>query len=160
MFNALNRFISRLDGDPQHQRQREREQYGFQVLRNTNLELAIEPWFDFIVGINGRMIVCCVSILSVPPTHSKRDCSLPNANICTKQDNPDARLFAQEVRNCAGGTVALGIWSAKVRTALFPFRPSLFAPPFSLPTPQSRQAGKQASKRPSTRTSRKGSRRK
>ncbi|KAK7744826.1 hypothetical protein SLS62_009988 [Diatrype stigma] len=84
MFNALNRFISRLDGDPQNQHQREREQYGFQVLRNTNLELAVEPWFDFIVGINGRMI-----------------------------DSPDARLFAQEVRNCAGGTVSLGIWSAK-----------------------------------------------
>jgi hypothetical protein len=29
------------------------------------------------------------------------------------QDNPDPRLFAQEVRNCAGGTVALGLWSAK-----------------------------------------------
>ena len=57
MFNALNRFISRLDGDPHQQHQREREEYGFQVLRNTNLELAIEPWFDFIVGINGRMIV-------------------------------------------------------------------------------------------------------
>lgn len=85
MFNALNRFISRLDGDPQQQR---RDQghggYGFQVLRNTNLELGIEPWFDFIVGINGREI-----------------------------DNPDPRLFAQEVRNCAGGTVALGLWSAK-----------------------------------------------
>ncbi|RYP38558.1 hypothetical protein DL767_002494 [Monosporascus sp. MG133] len=84
MFNALNRFIARLDGDPQQQQQRQRESYGFQVLRNTNLELAIEPWFDFIVGINGRMI-----------------------------DNPDSRLFAQEVRNCAGGSVSLGIWSAK-----------------------------------------------
>ena len=58
MFNALNRFISRLDGDPQQQR-RDHQQggYGFQVLRNTNLELGIEPWFDFIVGINGREIV-------------------------------------------------------------------------------------------------------
>lgn len=58
MFNALNRFISRLDGDVQQQRQQERGSFGFQVLRNTNLELAIEPWFDFIVGINGRPIVC------------------------------------------------------------------------------------------------------
>lgn len=56
MFNALNRFISRLDGDPQ-QRRDQQGGYGFQVLRNTNLELAIEPWFDFIVGINGREIV-------------------------------------------------------------------------------------------------------
>ncbi|KAI0555402.1 GRASP55/65 PDZ-like domain-containing protein [Xylaria curta] len=83
MFNALNRYLSRLDGDSRPQ-QREGPGYGFQVLRNTNLELGVEPWFDFVVGINGRMI-----------------------------DNPDPRLFAQEVRNCAGGTVALGLWSAK-----------------------------------------------
>ncbi|KAI1499135.1 GRASP55/65 PDZ-like domain-containing protein [Biscogniauxia marginata] len=83
MFNALNRYLSRLDGDARPQ-QKEGNEYGFQVLRNTNLELGIEPWFDFIVGINGRMI-----------------------------DNPDPRLFAQEVRNCAGGSVALGLWSAK-----------------------------------------------
>lgn len=57
MFNALNRFMSRLDGDTP-QRQPEQGTYGFQVLRNTNLELPIEPWFDFIVGINGRPIVC------------------------------------------------------------------------------------------------------
>ncbi|KAI0136456.1 GRASP55/65 PDZ-like domain-containing protein [Xylariales sp. AK1849] len=84
MFNALNRFILRLDGDPEQRQKGQQGGYGFQVLRNTNLELAIEPWFDFIVGINGRVI-----------------------------DNPDPRLFAQEVRNCAGGTVALGLWSAK-----------------------------------------------
>ncbi|KAI1408833.1 GRASP55/65 PDZ-like domain-containing protein [Hypoxylon sp. FL1857] len=83
MFNALNRYLSRLDGDTRPQ-QKEGHGYGFQVLRNTNLELAVEPWFDFIVGINGRMI-----------------------------DNPDPRLFAQEVRNCAGASVALGLWSAK-----------------------------------------------
>jgi hypothetical protein len=58
MFNALNRFMSRLDGDTsQHRRQQEAGSFGFQVLRNTNLELPIEPWFDFIVGINGRPIV-------------------------------------------------------------------------------------------------------
>ncbi|KAI1310334.1 GRASP55/65 PDZ-like domain-containing protein [Xylaria venustula] len=83
MFNALNRYLSRLDGDARPQ-QKENNGYGFQVLRNTNLDLGVEPWFDFIVGINGRMI-----------------------------DNPDPRLFAQEVRNCAGGVVVLGLWSAK-----------------------------------------------
>ncbi|KAI5866963.1 GRASP55/65 PDZ-like domain-containing protein [Durotheca rogersii] len=83
MFNALNRYLSRLDGDARPQ-QRDGPGHGFQVLRNTNLELGVEPWFDFVVGINGRVI-----------------------------DNPDPRLFAQEVRNCAGGSVALGIWSAK-----------------------------------------------
>lgn len=83
MFNALNRFMSRLDGDaPQHQH--DRDSFGFQVLRNTNLDLPIEPWFDYIVGINGRPI-----------------------------DNPDPSLFAQEVQNCAGGTVTFGLWSAK-----------------------------------------------
>ena len=56
MFNALNRFISRLDSDsPAHDRNH--GAFGFQVLRNKNPELGIEPWFDFIVGINGRMIV-------------------------------------------------------------------------------------------------------
>ncbi|KAH7170669.1 GRASP55/65 PDZ-like domain-containing protein [Dactylonectria macrodidyma] len=84
MFNALNRFISRLDGDTPQQRQQERGSFGFQVLRNTNLELAVEPWFDFIVGINGRPI-----------------------------DNPEPALFSQEVRNCAGSTVTLGLWNAK-----------------------------------------------
>lgn len=85
MFNALNRFMSRLDGDtPQHRRQQDAGSFGFQVLRNTNLELSIEPWFDFIVGINGRPI-----------------------------DNPDPSLFAQEIQNCAGGSVNLGLWNAK-----------------------------------------------
>jgi hypothetical protein len=56
MFNALNRFISRLDSDaPTHHSSQ--GGWGFQVLRNKSPELAIEPWFDFIVGINGRMIV-------------------------------------------------------------------------------------------------------
>lgn len=58
MFNALNRFISRLDGEgPAAGKEATHGTFGFQVLRNTNLELAVEPWFDFIVGINGRMIV-------------------------------------------------------------------------------------------------------
>jgi hypothetical protein len=57
MFNALNRFISRLDSDSPLQPQSNNGAFGFQVLRNTSSELAIEPWFDFIVGINGRMIV-------------------------------------------------------------------------------------------------------
>src|ERR1700712_2923275 len=56
MFNALNRFISRLDSDSPAQNSGHGA-FGFQVLRNKNLELGIDPWFDFIVGINGRMIV-------------------------------------------------------------------------------------------------------
>ncbi|KAK4648502.1 uncharacterized protein QC761_110690 [Podospora bellae-mahoneyi] len=84
MFNALNRFISRLDGDAPPQARETHSGFGFQVLRNTNLELSIEPWFDYIVGINGRMI-----------------------------ESSDPSLFAQEVRNCAGSSVMLGLWSAK-----------------------------------------------
>ncbi|KAG9248872.1 GRASP55/65 PDZ-like domain-containing protein [Calycina marina] len=83
MFNALNRFISRLDSDAPTP-QSTNGAFGFQVLANKSLELGIEPWFDFIVGINGRMI-----------------------------DDSDSALFAQEVRNCAGSTVTLGLWSAK-----------------------------------------------
>ncbi|KAL2122894.1 hypothetical protein VTJ04DRAFT_3349 [Mycothermus thermophilus] len=84
MFNALNRFISRLDGDPGPAAKEKPGAFGFQVLRNTNPDLPIEPWFDFVVGINGRMI-----------------------------DDSDPNLFAQEVRNCAGASVMLGLWSAK-----------------------------------------------
>ncbi|PSR97475.1 GRASP55/65 PDZ-like domain-domain-containing protein [Coniella lustricola] len=83
MFTALNRFISRLDGDDPRQKQQQGHS-GFQVLRNDNQQLHIEPWFDFIVGINGRELV-----------------------------DPSAELFAQEIRNCAGSTVTLGLWSAK-----------------------------------------------
>ncbi|KAL5614713.1 uncharacterized protein BROUX77_000550 [Berkeleyomyces rouxiae] len=85
MFNALNRFISKLDGEsPQQAAARQASLYGFQVLRNTNLELTIEPWLDFIIGINGRPI-----------------------------DNPDPSLFAKEVRNCGGASVMFTMWNAK-----------------------------------------------
>ncbi|KAB8343012.1 hypothetical protein FH972_022606 [Carpinus fangiana] len=53
MFASLNRFIARLDGDQAAQPEsRLRGAYGFQVLRNTNDDLPLEPWFDFIVGDN------------------------------------------------------------------------------------------------------------
>lgn len=60
MFGALNRFISRLDSDgPSSQSSRDGPgAFGFQVLRNKNLEIAIEPWYDYIIGINGRQVVC------------------------------------------------------------------------------------------------------
>lgn len=60
MFGALNRFIARLDSDPVPQSSNagaNDSSYGFQVLRNTNAELPIEPWFDFITGINGHPLV-------------------------------------------------------------------------------------------------------
>ncbi|KAF1956684.1 hypothetical protein CC80DRAFT_516209 [Byssothecium circinans] len=84
MFGALNRFISRLDAAPEDQQSATNGAFGFQVLRNTNPEVDLEPWFDFIIGINGRTI-----------------------------DSADPTLFATEVRNCAGTTVSLGVFSAK-----------------------------------------------
>ena len=63
VFGALNRFISRLDAAPLHDDASQQHQsstngaYGFQVLRNANLEIPLEPWFDFVIGINGRTIV-------------------------------------------------------------------------------------------------------
>ena len=58
MFGALNRFISRLDSDGPSQSSRDSHAaFGFQVLRNKNLDIPIEPWYDFIVGINGRQVV-------------------------------------------------------------------------------------------------------
>ncbi|KAF2100031.1 hypothetical protein NA57DRAFT_75534 [Rhizodiscina lignyota] len=86
VFGALNRFISRLDADTPTETQKSstRGAYGFQVLRNKNADIQIEPWFDFVIGINGRTI-----------------------------DSPDPNLFSTEVRNCAGNTISLGVWSAK-----------------------------------------------
>ena len=59
MFGALNRFIGRLDGEPVQQPRNgpSDNAFGFQVLRNKDPELPLEPWFDFIVGINGHPIV-------------------------------------------------------------------------------------------------------
>lgn len=71
MFNALNRFISRLDSDSPQQNSTHGA-LGFQVLRNETLELAIEPWFDFIVGINGRMIVRISKFSKRSNTHDIR----------------------------------------------------------------------------------------
>lgn len=63
MFGALNRFIGRLDAEPvQHAQSPHDSAFGFQVLRNKDAELPLEPWFDFIVGINGRLIVSWIGI--------------------------------------------------------------------------------------------------
>ncbi|KAF2470438.1 uncharacterized protein BDR25DRAFT_262345 [Lindgomyces ingoldianus] len=84
MFGALNRFIARLDAGAEEQQSSIHGAFGFQVLRNTNSDVPLDPWFDFVIGINGRTI-----------------------------DNPDPNLFATEVRNCAGTTINLGVFSAK-----------------------------------------------
>jgi hypothetical protein len=63
VFGALNRFISRLDAAPiEEQQSSVAGAYGFQILRNTNQEVPLEPWFDFIIGINGRTIVSGKSV--------------------------------------------------------------------------------------------------
>ncbi len=91
MFGALNRFISRLDSDGQSLNSSTNPKaFGFQVLRNKNEDIPIEPWYDFVIGINGRPI-----------------------------DSQDPSLFATEIRNCAGTNVALTLWSAKVFTSSF-----------------------------------------
>ncbi|GBF61571.1 hypothetical protein TMEN_4075 [Trichophyton mentagrophytes] len=85
MFGALNRLISSLDADTSSTQSHSRDNaYGFQVLRNKNPDLPLEPWFDFIIGINGHII-----------------------------DEADPNLFTTEVRNCAGSSVSLDLWSAK-----------------------------------------------
>lgn len=65
MFGALNRFIGRLDGEPVQQSRNDPSDnaFGFQVLRSKDTELPLEPWFDFIVGINGHPIVCKMAIV-------------------------------------------------------------------------------------------------
>ncbi|KAK0874289.1 Serine--tRNA ligase, mitochondrial [Friedmanniomyces endolithicus] len=85
LFGTLNRFISRLDSEPQaQQHSRSTTGYGFQILRNNNSGLALEPWFDFIIGLNGHNI-----------------------------DSPDQNLFTTEIQNCAGSTIGLGVYGAK-----------------------------------------------
>lgn len=87
MFGALNRFIARLDSEPQPQQQRPSSSgntYGFQVLQNKGSALPLEPWFDFIIGINNHSI-----------------------------DNGDPNLLAMEIRNCAGTTISLGVYGVK-----------------------------------------------
>ena len=87
MFGALNRFIGRLDSDPAPQPTTQNpgdNTFGFQVLRNTNKEIPLEPWFDFIIGINGHYI-----------------------------ESPDSNLFTREIQNCAGNYCSLDLWSAK-----------------------------------------------
>lgn len=66
MFGAINRFISSLDLDQSHKSD-SNGSYGFQVLKNQNPDLAIEPWFDFIIGINGRTIVCTPLLVNHKP---------------------------------------------------------------------------------------------
>lgn len=84
MFGALNRFIARLDNDPTAQKPSSAGAFGFHVLRNNDPNLQLEPWFDFIIGINGRTI-----------------------------DDADPNLFGTEIRNCAGSTISLGVYGAK-----------------------------------------------
>ncbi|EGX47809.1 hypothetical protein AOL_s00083g21 [Orbilia oligospora ATCC 24927] len=71
-------------GNEQSQVSGGHNRFGFRVLRSIKPEVPLEPWFDFICGINGREI-----------------------------DDADPRLFQEEVRNCAGYSVTLGVWSAK-----------------------------------------------
>ncbi len=105
MFGALNRFISRLDSDSPSRDTDSPGTFGFQVLRNKNEHIPIEPWFDFIIGINGRQIV------RLRTFHNSS-----SSDLIMFQDDPDSTLFATEVRNCAGSTVTLTLWSAKVKT--------------------------------------------
>ena len=109
MFGALNRFIARLDGEPvprQAESGPSDTSYGFQVLRNTNKELPLEPWFDFVVGINSHLLVS--SRLYPRNNH-------PTDRSPSLKDSPDPNLFATELRNCAGGYCSLDLWSAKAR---------------------------------------------
>lgn len=59
MFGALNRFIGRLDSEAVQNNPNGPgdNSFGFQILRNKDGDLPLEPWFDFIIGINGRLIV-------------------------------------------------------------------------------------------------------
>ncbi|KAF2479887.1 GRASP55/65 PDZ-like domain-containing protein [Neohortaea acidophila] len=101
MFGALNRFISRLDSSEytaptpytpskfplnasNSNTALNPNAHGFQVLSNTQANLPLEPYFDFIIGINNHPI-----------------------------DSADPHLFSTELRNCAGSTISLGVYCVK-----------------------------------------------
>jgi hypothetical protein len=68
MFGALNRIIGRLDGDSSARPTEtglSDTSYGFQILRNSNKDLPLEPWFDFVIGINSHYLVNAVLLGSV-----------------------------------------------------------------------------------------------
>ena len=99
LFAPLNRFIARLDSDSGPNQDFKStgasdSTSGFQVLRSSDTSLALEPWYDFIIGLNGHNI-----------------------------DSPDPNLFATEVRNCAGSTISLGVYSVKGRIVREVFAP-------------------------------------
>ncbi|KAK6355076.1 hypothetical protein TWF696_004200 [Orbilia brochopaga] len=74
-------------GNEQSQISGTQTRFGFRVLKRSKDETPLEPWFDFICGINGREI-----------------------------DDGDSRLFQEEVHNCTGKSVSLNVWSAKGQT--------------------------------------------
>lgn len=55
MFATLGRFINSLDGGAPELEDENR--YGFQVLRNTDPSVPLEPWFDFLIQVAGRDLV-------------------------------------------------------------------------------------------------------
>jgi hypothetical protein len=57
---------------PIGEERRQGVEFGFQVLKNSNKFVAIDPWFDFICGINGRLIVCLQPL--VPPQLLQHTC--------------------------------------------------------------------------------------
>ncbi|KAF2766251.1 hypothetical protein EJ03DRAFT_318082 [Teratosphaeria nubilosa] len=106
LFGSLNRFISRLDSDlpthppttnTPHPPKQTTQGYGFQILRNTSPSIPLEPWFDFIIGINSRTL-----------------------------SDSSPQLFTTELLNGAGTTISLGIYSAKgqrIREIYLPIPP-------------------------------------
>lgn len=73
MFGALNRFIGRLDSEvvQQHNANGSGDNsFGFQILRNKDGDLPLEPWFDFIIGINGRIIVSTLRLFIIRKVHA------------------------------------------------------------------------------------------
>ena len=80
MFGALNRFISRLDAAPEEQQSATNGAYGFQVLRNANADVPLEPWFDFVIGINGRTIVSLIQISGFVNTDPRRKVRIPTCS--------------------------------------------------------------------------------
>lgn len=75
--------------------------FGFRVLNvNENAHESVkqlEPWFDYIVGVNQHQLLSNNNDPTVDPANKM----------------PDYSLFIQELQNCTGKSISLMVWNAK-----------------------------------------------
>lgn len=90
--------------------------FGFRVLHvekgSTADSIGLEPWFDYIVGINNHELLSAGSSnTAVAAAAIAGGSGAGNSN--SKNNVPDYNLFIQEIHNCINRPVTLNVWNAK-----------------------------------------------